>query len=72
MAPSVRTFLKSCNLTGKSMAVFDTHGGGGFGHIERDSKQLCQGAEVLTEYSAYGTSFRETDVKNLLIKNQIL
>lgn len=72
MAPPVGTFLKDCNLTGKKVAVFATHGGGGFGHIERDFKALCQGADVLTGYSVYGASFRESDVKNWLTKNKIL
>ncbi len=72
MAPPVGSFLKDCNLTRKKVAVFATHGGGGFGHIERDFKTLCPGAEVMNGYAAYGSSFRESDVKSWLIKDKIL
>lgn len=72
MAPPVGTFLKSCNFNGKKTAVFATHGGGGFGHIERDFKSLCQGAEVMSGYSVYASSFRESDVKSWLMKNKII
>lgn len=72
IAPPVGTFLKSCDLTGKKAAVFATHGGGGFGHIEREFKAMCQGAEVMSGYSAYGASFHEADVKKWLARNRIL
>lgn len=71
MAPPVKTFLQSCRLEGKKAAVFATHGGGGFGHIEKDFRALCSAAQVLGGYAAYGASFRKADIQNWLNRNQV-
>ena len=71
MAPPVKTFLQSCRLEGKMAAVFATHGGGGFGHIEKDFRALCSAAQVLGGYAAYGASFRKADIQNWLNRNQV-
>lgn len=72
IAPPVKTFLQGCKINGKKAGVFATHGGGGFGHIERDFQALCSGAQILDGFSAYGTSFQKADVQKWLRENQIL
>ncbi|MEE0777046.1 MAG: flavodoxin [Bacillota bacterium] len=41
IAPPVATFLTECDLSGKTVIPFCTHGGGGFAHLERDTQKLC-------------------------------
>ena len=43
----VGTFLKSNPLSGKVVAPFCTHGGGGAGRFAADIRQVCPGAKVL-------------------------
>lgn len=40
IAPPVRTFLKTYDLSGKKVAFFNTHGGGGMQRCEKDLKAL--------------------------------
>lgn len=40
IAPPVRTFLKTYDLSGKKVAFFNTHGGGGMQRCEKDFKAL--------------------------------
>ena len=40
MAPPVRTFLTSENLSGKTIIPFVTHGGGGMANCERDMRKI--------------------------------
>jgi flavodoxin len=47
IAPPVAAFLSSFDFSGKTIAPFCTHGGGGQGHIAGDIKKLCPGAKVL-------------------------
>ena len=44
MAPAVRTFLHQSNFTGKTVVPFMTNGGWP-GHVIRDMKNACPGAE---------------------------
>lgn len=48
MAPAMRTFLKSCNWTGKTVIPFQTHGGWP-GHVLKDMKAVCRGADFCHE-----------------------
>lgn len=50
MAPAVLTFLTKSNLSGKKVALFQTHGGWP-GHTLSDMKKVCKGAEVYSEYA---------------------
>lgn len=54
VAPPVATFLEASDLADKTVVPFCTHGGGEFGHMERDIRALCSGATVLPGLSAYG------------------
>jgi len=48
MAPAVRTFLTGQDWTGKTVIPFTTHGGWP-GHVIKDIKAVCHGAEVVCE-----------------------
>ena len=54
IAPPVATFLASHDWSGKTIAPFMTHGGGGLGHSVRDIRQLCPAAAVREGLSIYG------------------
>lgn len=47
IAPPVLSFLRMHDFTGKTVVPFCTHGGGGFGEIERRIAQECPGAKLL-------------------------
>ena len=51
----VLAFVKQCDLSGKRIFPFCTHGGGGFGHIETDIRNLCPAAEVQGIFEIYGS-----------------
>jgi flavodoxin len=48
MAPAVLTFLSNIDLSGKKVAIFQTHGGWQ-GHTLKDMKALCKGAQIISE-----------------------
>lgn len=54
IAPPATTFLKHPALSGKVVAPFVTHGGGGAATPYRDIKELCKGATVAPCFDAYG------------------
>ena len=66
IAPPLATFLKSVDLSGKTVAVFCTHGGGGSGRIERAIKALCPNARYLPALSIYGDTVRDEEIHNWL------
>lgn len=55
IAPPVATFLSTLDLSGKTVAPFCTHGGGGLGHIKEDIAGLCPGATILACLGIYGS-----------------
>lgn len=52
IAPPVLTFLRGHDFTGKVVVPFCTHGGGGFGEIERRIAEECPGAKLLSGLAA--------------------
>ena len=48
MAPAVRTFLHSNNFAGKTVIPFMTNGGWP-GHVIKDMKAFCNGADIACE-----------------------
>lgn len=46
LAPVVSSWLLQKNLTGKIIAPFYTHCGGGIGNIEADIQSLCPNSEI--------------------------
>lgn len=53
IAPPVATFISENNLSGKVIAPFITHGGGGKGHADKDIKKLCPDAKILDAFDIY-------------------
>lgn len=65
MAPAVLSFLKSCDWKGKTVIPFQTHGGWP-GHVVRDIKNVCRGAEFANEMKI---QFDSTGGAELVTKN---
>ena len=68
VAPPVAAFLERHNFAGKTIALFCSNGGGGFGHIEQDIAQLCPHSTLLEGVEVYGTSGAETKIPAWLKK----
>ena len=45
-APPILSFLRSVDLSGKTIIPFCTHGGGGFGHMLEDYRRECATSDV--------------------------
>lgn len=56
IAPPLSTFLSNCDLSGKTVVPFCTHGGGGLGNISRDIVKLCPESNLLSAFEIYGSS----------------
>ncbi len=74
IAPPVATFLSAYDFSGKTIAPFCTHGGGGLGHIPEDIAKLCPGATIRTTLGIYGGGGRniQAEVSAWLDKINIL
>jgi flavodoxin len=55
IAPPVATFLSEHDLSGKTIAPFCTHGGGGLGRIGQDIAKLCPQSTILSSLGIYGS-----------------
>ncbi|MCD6552071.1 flavodoxin [Thermotoga sp.] len=63
IAPPVATFLSQYSLSGKKIAPFISHGGGGRQRIVEDIKKMCPNSNVLKELVVYcdgGKDLKET------------
>ena len=54
IAPPVATFLSEHDLSGKTIAPFCTHGGGGLGRVGEEIARLCPESTVLRSFHIYG------------------
>jgi flavodoxin len=68
VAPPVAAFLEFFDFSGKTVIPFCTHGGGGFGHIERDIAKQCPRSILLPGFAVYGGGSREADVSAWLAR----
>lgn len=68
MAPAVSTFVESQNFDGKTVIPFSTHGGWP-GHLIKDIKKICKGAEVVCpmeiKFDSQGGPNLETSEKEI-------
>ena len=55
IAPPVATFLSEYDLSGKTIAPFCTHGGGGLGRISQDIARLCPQSILMESFEIYGS-----------------
>mgnify|MGYP001772922647 CR=1 FL=1 len=63
IAPPVTSFLSSHSLSGKTIAPFITHGGGGRGRSIEEIKRLCPNSKILPEFVVYGSGGRDLQQK---------
>ena len=63
VAPPVASFLERCDLTGKTVVPFCTHGGGGIEELCGTVARLCPQARVLSAFEAYGPKAKTGAVK---------
>jgi flavodoxin len=61
MPMAVRSFLESCDLSGKTILPLCTHEGSGMGRSESDLRRLCPGAKVLSGLAIVGGSVLRSD-----------
>lgn len=61
IAPPVITLLDENNLSGKIIAPFVTHGGGGKDHSDRDVEKFSKGAKVTKMLEVYGDGGRNSE-----------
>jgi flavodoxin len=54
IAPPVATFLSEYDFSGKTIAPFCTHGGGGLGRVAEDIARLCPQSTILPRLTIYG------------------
>lgn len=67
-APPVLTFLKTVDLSGKTIIPFCTHGGGGFGRMIEDYKNECKNS-IIKEGLALKGDYNFDDLQNWLNSN---
>ena len=68
MAGPVKTFLKENNFSGKVIAPFCTHGGGGESSTYIDMQKLAPVAKVLEGYTSYENSAKENEITSWINK----
>lgn len=66
IAPPLAAFLEGCDLSGKQVIPFCTHGGGGSGRIETAVKEACPRSEVLPLLSTYEDTAKDAQVEQWL------
>lgn len=52
--PPILSFLRSVDLSGKTIIPFCTHGGGGFGQIEINISKECPNSKLLPGFESTG------------------
>ncbi|MFT8315874.1 MAG: flavodoxin [Clostridium sp.] len=55
IAPPLKTFLEENDLSGKTVALFTTHGGYGKGKSDDNIAELCPQSTILESFSIEGT-----------------
>jgi len=63
VAPPIATFLEENDLSGKIVAPFCTHGGGGEGKVKKDIAKLCPQSTITSCLSFYGSGGRDKQSK---------
>jgi len=63
IAPPVATFLEQTPLSGKSIAPFCSHGGGGAGRVAEDIAKLCPNSAMREALFVPGRGRSDTDAR---------
>ncbi len=69
----VKTFLSECDLSGKTIIPFCTHGGGGLGRSVSDISKLCPQSTLLDSFAIPGSDVKtaQSEVSEWLRKIKI-
>lgn len=68
IAPPVQSFLSQSDLSGKTIAPFITHGGGGSGRSMADLANLCQDSTILDALVVWGGKSEKKAITEWLSK----
>jgi flavodoxin len=68
IAPPVQSFLSQADLSGKIIAPFITHGGGGSGRSVADIAALCQDSTILDALVVWGDNAGKNAITEWLSK----
>lgn len=71
IAPPMATFLSQANSSGRTIAPFITHGGGGLNRTISDIRKLCPGSNVLEGFDANRSVQLSAWLESLHITNDI-
>ena len=63
IAPPIAAFLDENDLSGKTVAPFCTHGGGGEESVKRDIAKLCPQSTITSCLSVYGSGGKDAQSK---------
>lgn len=63
IAPPVATFFSEYDFSGKTIAPFCTHGGGGLGRVVEDIAKLCTQSTLLPSLTIYGSGGADAQAK---------
>jgi flavodoxin len=63
IAPPAARFLSEFDFSGKIIAPFCCHGGGGQGHITRDIERLCPRSKVLSCLAVGGAGLTDENLR---------
>lgn len=63
IAPPIASFLEQQDFSGKRVAPFCTHGGGGMAGLERDTLALCPGAQNCAGIALYDDGGADAESK---------
>jgi len=63
IAPPIATFLEENDLSGKTVAPFCTHGGGGEGKVKKDIAKLCPQSTITSCLSVHGSGGKDAQSK---------
>ncbi|ULQ60434.1 flavodoxin [Brucepastera parasyntrophica] len=66
IAPPLASFLAASDFSGKTLAPFITHGGGGPGNCKKDISSLCPGGTVLKPFVSYGSNTGKAELGDWL------
>ena len=67
-APPVLSFLRTVDLSNKTIIPFCTHGGGGFGNMMEDYKRECKNS-IIKDGIALKADYNFDELKNWLDSN---
>ena len=72
VAQPLRTWMETVDITGKYVATFNTHGGGGLMQTRADFEAMLPGVRLGTHLTEYGSVSGDSEARNWLRENQLI